>query len=293
MVFKYKQKCRPHFYLKEKRRKELKIMRVVTVNGRAFYFEAKPKEPPDNDGYFAEQTEHQHQEPPRLTEEDEYFAKRIEETQLTLEEYTRQTILQNEEYFTDSDVEDPPLREDEYFTERNNHDREIDAFPNTNQPESNIQLDFVLEHNKRRALHHNTPPLKWNQDLADGAQKWAEKLIKEHDGKLMHCKERGNDVGENLFVAMSTETHDESDLAVKTLDKWYGEIKDYNFSKSTYTSKAGHFSQVVWAGSQQMGVGYAQRKIGQFNTVVVCGRYHPAGNMNMEGYFKNNVFPPK
>ena len=72
-----------------------------------------------------------------------------------------------------------------------------------------------------RSLHRNTSPLKWDQELADSSCAWAEKLVKENHGNLMHCKERGENVGENLFVAMSSEMHDQNDIAEKAVKKWY------------------------------------------------------------------------
>lgn len=48
---------------------------------------------------------------------------------------------------------------------------------------------------------------------------------------------------------------------------------------------AGHFTQVVWKESTELGVGMAT----DGKTVFVVGQYRPAGNMNMEGYFEKNV----
>lgn len=50
---------------------------------------------------------------------------------------------------------------------------------------------------------------------------------------------------------------------------------------------AGHFTQVVWAESTELGVGLAT----DGNKVFVVGQYRPAGNMNMPGYFEKNVHP--
>jgi hypothetical protein len=49
---------------------------------------------------------------------------------------------------------------------------------------------------------------------------------------------------------------------------------------------AGHFSQVVWATSKEMGVGVASNRSGQI-FVVAC--YDPAGNFL--GQFRENVPP--
>lgn len=50
---------------------------------------------------------------------------------------------------------------------------------------------------------------------------------------------------------------------------------------------AGHFTQVVWKDSTELGVGMATNG----NTVFVVGQYRPAGNISNEGYFEKNVLP--
>lgn len=50
----------------------------------------------------------------------------------------------------------------------------------------------------------------------------------------------------------------------------------------------GHFTQVVWKGSKEFGIGKA---ITKDNKVIIVGQYKPAGNLL--GTFHENVFPPK
>ena len=54
-------------------------------------------------------------------------------------------------------------------------------------------------------------------------------------------------------------------------------------------SKAGHFTQVVWKGSREIGVGRAFADKGQ-SVYVVCN-YLPAGNYI--GHYKENVLPAR
>ena len=64
-----------------------------------------------------------------------------------------------------------------------------------------------------------------------------------------------------------------------------------NLCSHRYTlSRAGtgHFSQVVWKGSKEIGVGKALTEDGR--VFVVCN-YNPAGNVM--GQFADNVFPAK
>lgn len=53
-------------------------------------------------------------------------------------------------------------------------------------------------------------------------------------------------------------------------------------------SGTGHFTQVVWKGSKEVGFGKAHGKDGR---VVVVGNYHPPGNVM--GHFEENVFDAK
>ena len=67
---------------------------------------------------------------------------------------------------------------------------------------------------------------------------------------------------------------------------WYEEIKDYNFGNPGFSSGTGHFTQVIWVGSQEVGVAKASNANG---TQFVVARYYPAGNVL--GRFPENVQP--
>ena len=55
-----------------------------------------------------------------------------------------------------------------------------------------------------------------------------------------------------------------------------------------YCTDAGHFTQLVWKSSQQLGVGKAKTTDGR-QVFVVCV-YFPAGNY--VGRYRENVLPP-
>lgn len=132
-------------------------------------------------------------------------------------------------------------------------------------------------HNKFRAAHQ-APPLTWSSALARDAEAWAKQIARE--GRLRHDDTSD---GENVFMVFGREI-DGSD----PVDSWYSEVKDYNFSKSGWQTNTGHFTQVVWKGSKELGIGRAKSADGK---VFVVGRYRPAGN-NMRA-FKENVLPSK
>lgn len=154
-----------------------------------------------------------------------------------------------------------------------------------NQDLDQCNQDALKRHNELRAKH-GVPPVKLAKDLQEYAQKWAEHMAQK--GSLSHsdCTLNGGRLGENVaFTGSSRPT----DYAGKDFtDSWYSEIKDHNFGKD-HQPGTGHFTQVVWKGTTEVGFGKAKSSDGC--RVYCCGSYRPPGNML--GDFKSNVFPPK
>uniref|UniRef100_A0A669EIS2 GLI pathogenesis-related 2 n=1 Tax=Oreochromis niloticus TaxID=8128 RepID=A0A669EIS2_ORENI len=146
-------------------------------------------------------------------------------------------------------------------------------------PSINFKKEFLDTHNAYRA-QHGAPPLTFNTELNDAAQNWANQMLAKK--KLGHSDT--ND-GENVYYAWSSET--KTLTGKEAVDSWYSEIKDYDFKKSGHQPKTGHFTQVVWKSSTELGVGIAT----DGNTVFVVGQYRPAGNITNAGYYQKNVLP--
>jgi hypothetical protein len=69
-------------------------------------------------------------------------------------------------------------------------------------------------------------------------------------------------------------------------EAWYNEHRKYDYNNGqNYQSGTGHFTQVVWKNSQE--VGFARAKGSSMNFTVAM--YYPAGNFL--GEFDKNVFP--
>ena len=51
----------------------------------------------------------------------------------------------------------------------------------------------------------------------------------------------------------------------------------------------GHFTQLVWKGSSELGVGTATGKKRGMNCLYVVFRYKKGGNISNRGYFEKNV----
>lgn len=151
----------------------------------------------------------------------------------------------------------------------------------TSSPKGSFSKQSLDTHNKFRSMH-GVPPLKWADDLAREAQGWAEKLARART--LQHSsKSERKDAGEN--IAMFTGKFDSAGEQATTM--WYEEVKDYNFRRGGWQGGTGHFTQVVWKGSRELGMGRAKTSDGSLTFVV--GRYRPAGNVI--NYMADNVFP--
>uniref|UniRef100_A0A8C1D5Z1 SCP domain-containing protein n=2 Tax=Cyprinus carpio TaxID=7962 RepID=A0A8C1D5Z1_CYPCA len=143
--------------------------------------------------------------------------------------------------------------------------------------DSSFEAEFLQTHNAYRR-QHGAPPLTINKNLCRSSQEWAEHLLSIRT--LMHSN---GEYGENVYYAWSSANKR------LTVESWYSEIKDYNFSRPGFSSKTGHFTQVVWKDTNEVGVGLAT----DGNTTFVVGQYLPAGNISNAGYFERNVLPPQ
>jgi uncharacterized protein YkwD len=135
---------------------------------------------------------------------------------------------------------------------------------------------LVDAHNRVRATHC-APPLKWSAKVAASAQKWADTLR----GKGCALQHSGGRYGENL-AAGTTGLLD----AAGVTGMWYGESKKYSFHHPGFSMSTGHFTQVVWRDTKELGCARAQCS---GLDVWVC-QYDPPGNV--EGQYRENVLAP-
>ncbi|CAJ0950811.1 unnamed protein product, partial [Ranitomeya imitator] len=143
-----------------------------------------------------------------------------------------------------------------------------------------FEQDFLAAHNKYRKLH-GSPPLQLSRDLCKSAQKWADHLL-----SIQTLQHSGSKLGENLYYKSSSKP---KDLAGhEPVDSWYSEIENYDFSKPGFSSNTGHFTQVVWKDSKEVGFGLAMdgKKV-----YFLVAQYSPAGNITNPGYYERNVLP--
>ncbi|XP_018335434.1 uncharacterized protein LOC108744254 isoform X2 [Agrilus planipennis] len=144
-----------------------------------------------------------------------------------------------------------------------------------------FQTDALKAHNELRR-RHGVPDLVLDKGLCDFAQEWAEYCLR-HDLGLRS----NNPYGENLLTVTSSDSKRVPD-AKDVVDTWYREISKHDYNKESLNYDTLHFSQIVWNGTKELGIGVAQNERGK---AVIVANYSPRGNVY--GQFKTNVFKPK
>ena len=108
----------------------------------------------------------------------------------------------------------------------------------------------------------------WSISLANDAEEYAKKLAK--SGRFEHSK---SEDGENLYWYSSTHQSPMTEAS----KSWYEEIQLYRYRKccGPNFSDTGHYTQMVWGNTTEIGIGVAVSKSGE---TYVVARYNPAGN---------------
>jgi pathogenesis-related protein 1 len=134
---------------------------------------------------------------------------------------------------------------------------------------------FLDHHNKVRA-EVGVGKLTWSSSLSNYAQSWANQLAdKKCKMKHSECRdETGRVLGENIFWGSSSAVYGTLDAS----KSWYEEKADYNGERigETRGKKVGHYTQMVWKYTREVGAGVAYCPSG---AIIVVASYHPAGNI--------------
>ncbi|KAG2494171.1 hypothetical protein HYH03_007805 [Edaphochlamys debaryana] len=163
----------------------------------------------------------------------------------------------------------------------------------TDCPDAQKLLDAA---NRFRATH-SAPPLEWSTRLASDSQAYAEELAKKS------CKLEHDSYGENLMRVSSVPAPDKS--CAGAINAWYGEVNWYDFTtpnafRENWSNNVGHFTQLVWKGSSQIGCGVATAeertvfpsgKVFMGGCKVIVCRFNPYGNVASDAAFRANVLP--
>ncbi|KAL6761456.1 CAP domain-containing protein [Haematococcus lacustris] len=139
---------------------------------------------------------------------------------------------------------------------------------------ASAQADILALHNGYRKAHQ-VPPLTSSAALTSAAQSWANRLA----ASCTFEHARGTGQGENLASGHRSWT--------EVARGWYNEVRQYNYGAPGFGMSTGHFTQMVWKGTTQLGCASAMSKCSS-RTIYVC-RYSPPGNV--QGAFRSNVLP--
>lgn len=104
-------------------------------------------------------------------------------------------------------------------------------------------LDFsaILDLHNDLRRRHGAADLHWSIRLQETARAVAQKCKFRHSGL-------GN--GENLFALVGQVP---ADLGVQATRAWYAEKDRYSFANPGFSPRTGHFTQVVWKSTRQLG----------------------------------------
>lgn len=152
---------------------------------------------------------------------------------------------------------------------------------------SNDDLDLFREeamqiHNDYRT-DHGVHPLLHSEELAIYAQYWAEELAKidqlKHSKMEWRMKCKNERLGENVIMTKGIKLNGKN-----AVNMWYSESSKHRYQD--YQKESSAFSQMIWAGSEQVGFGRAKSRTGAWYGTAL---YYPEGNIT--GTFRENVFP--
>ncbi|ONH67864.1 Cell wall protein PRY3 [Cyberlindnera fabianii] len=144
-----------------------------------------------------------------------------------------------------------------------------DSSPTT----SSFQELALSHHNAVRALHVDTETLLWSETVALSAQSYADRY--DCSGSLTHSH---GQYGENLALGYNT---------TAAVQAWYNEVSLYDWSNPVFSERTGHFTQIVWLNTTEVGCGY--KDCGSYYGQYTVCQYNAPGNY--AGLFEKNVMP--
>lgn len=131
-----------------------------------------------------------------------------------------------------------------------------------------FQQTVLDMHNTYRA-QHNASKLEWNETLLDAAKELGKDCEMEHSGGIY---------GENLASGYENVT--------SAIIAWGEERRQYEFRGGSFSPATGHFTQLVWKSSRQVGCSRHVCDAEVKGWLLIC-EYAPSGNVI--GAFERNV----
>jgi uncharacterized protein YkwD len=147
---------------------------------------------------------------------------------------------------------------------------------NTGSKVSSVDANKMLKHHNKVRTEVGVPGLEWSQSLAVYAQRWAEYLATNNHCKMKHRSDQdreGEQYGENIFWGSSADSYTPLDAS----EAWYSEKGKFTYARLNNDNwyPAGHYTQMIWRTTTQMGAGVAVCPTGE---IIVVANYNPPGN---------------
>lgn len=152
----------------------------------------------------------------------------------------------------------------------------IDSSKATENPSAVNSTTMITAHNQWRTKT-GVPPVKWSTALADSSQRWANTLAQAG----CNMEHSTTQYGENIFWAGPLSSSDGASSVQEVIDQnvvdsWGNEVKDYDYANNSCHGVCGHYTQVVWKDTKEVGCGMA---ICPDNGQTWVCQYYPKGNM--------------
>jgi len=130
--------------------------------------------------------------------------------------------------------------------------------------DGSLAEQMLAAHNAARTAV-KTKPLVWSDKLAVAAQDWANVLIMRQT--LVHPKK--SKYGENIYEVTGGQAAPEAVVKV-----WTAESADFDYKTNRCRGACGHYTQVVWRDTKELGCAVARRG----NREIWVCEYAPPGN---------------
>jgi pathogenesis-related protein 1 len=165
--------------------------------------------------------------------------------------------------------------------------------------ETGVFVGMTAAHNLAREALMADPPLAdltWSDEIAEFSQEWAETLANATNcGSIFHREQRM--YGENIAFFASSRANDIS-TPEEAVESWVAEVDCWDYGTilgngtptansercdaacidAQNSSGCGHYTQVVWRSTREVGCGYATCEVQGLTAQVWVCNYSPPGN---------------
>ncbi len=135
------------------------------------------------------------------------------------------------------------------------------------------EIDELLDFHNKVRKEVGVDAVKWNPKVAQSAQQWADYLAE--TGKFEHRPADNSVYGSNLAAGTGSFT------VLSLAGLWYGEKANYKLHApiGNDLKLVGHYTQMIWKNTTEIGVGKATYKTGERKgQSVIVAEYNPPGN---------------